>query len=327
MPIEAGHTPQQSNQEHDDPFPGKPLGDGLYEIDLNALGDDYVFFHPGMVDFDAEPTGSYPNEPITSKTELKPVDIVIFHDKWSLKPLREGFNQGRSSLTINARYFRERSFIPSINLNALRKKPNATVVRRVPAQLAQPVASLLIRYRWRPALFKAASNFLQLTNYVPFIFGKFFPDDITYESDDEYENAWQAFIKRLEPHDPIFTFDRRSLLSKLIALLTHGPFSHVATYLGDGNIWEIVTPSARVVPIEVYKDRSRYRVAAYRHYGYETMDRASQKADMMQLIGNVRYGYFGALLAGFKSYFGLHRESATPNGLILSGPLMFIAQV
>jgi hypothetical protein len=135
------------------------------------------------------------------------------------------------------------------------------------------------------------------------------------------------FIRQLEPHDPIFTFDRQSLLSKLIAVLTHGPFSHVATYLGDGKIWEIVTSGARVVPLEVYKGRGRYRVAAYRHYGYEKKDRATQQAELMQLVGNVRYGYFGAVFAGFKSYFRFHRESATPNGIILSGPLIFIEQV
>jgi hypothetical protein len=315
-----------STQQPDDPFPGKPLGGGLYEVDLNALGDDYVLFRPGMVDFDAEPVGSYPNEPITSTTELNPVDIVIFYDKWSLKPLSEGVNQW-AFVVDNKRALFSRAFVHSISLDVLRKKPNATVVRRVPAQLAEPVASLLIHCRWRPALFKAASNFLQLTNYMPFIFGKFFPDDVSYEADEEYENAWRVFIERLEPHDAIFTFDRQSFLSMLIALLTHGPFSHVATYLGDGNIWEIVTSGARVVQVEVYKGRGRHRVAAYRHYGHEKKDRATQKAELMQLVSNVRYGYFGALLAGFKSYFGFHRESATPNGIVLSGPLLFIGQV
>jgi hypothetical protein len=70
-----------SNQEPGAPFPGKPLRDGLYEVDLNALGDEYVLFRPGMVDFNAEPVGTYPNEPITSTTELKPIDVVVFYDK------------------------------------------------------------------------------------------------------------------------------------------------------------------------------------------------------------------------------------------------------
>ena len=196
----------------------------------------------------------------------------------------------------------------AITLIKLRAHPEAIAIRRIPPEFSDCVADFLMRYRWRPALFKAAVNFLQCTNYMPFLLGSFFPPDVEYVTDMEYDEAWRRMIAALEPHDLILTFDRTSSLSKIIALCTHGPFSHVATYVGEGKIWEIVTSGARVVPIEHYKDRHKYRVAAYRHFGHEPMTRDEQLADMMSVVGNVRYGYLGALWGGIKSYFGYHER-------------------
>lgn len=307
-----------------EPFPGKSLGNGLYEVDIEDL-NDAIWFRPGMPNFESDELETAPNEPITTSTVLKPVDVVIFYDRFSRYPLDGGCNQWAFVVDGNRALF-SRLLVHSISLAKLRKKSNAIAIRRIPHEFAPAVSNFLIRYRWRPALFKAAINFLQCTNYMPFLMGQFFPNDVVYENDEEYEEAWKTMMARLTPHDAIFTFDRTSLLSRFIALVTHGPFSHVATYIGEGNIWEIVTSGARIVPIETYKNRHKYRVAAYRHSGFEIKPRTEQLEEMKAMIGNVRYGYFGAIGAGIKSYFGMHRGSGSPNGLILGGPWTFITQ-
>lgn len=312
------------DKEHDEPFPGIPLGDGLYQMTDEDM-KEAILFRPGMPNFDSSDNVTAPSELITVDTVLKPVDVIIFYDDLSRNPVDGGYNQWAFVVDDQQALF-SRLFVHSIKLRDLRKNLNAVVIRRIPEGLAPMIANFLLRHRWRPALFKAAINFLQCTNYMPFIEGQFFPDDVSYDTDDQYERAWQRMVASLQPHDPIFTFDRTSHLSKLIAMVTHGPFSHVATYKEDGNIWEIVTSGARIVPLDTYKDRHRYRVAAYRHLGFEPTSREQQAAEMNADVGNVKYGYLGALGAGIKSYFGMHREAASPNGLILSGPLVFIAQ-
>jgi hypothetical protein len=293
------------SQEPDEPFPGKPLGNGLYEVDEEVLKDALIF-RPGIPDYDSKDFETVPTEPVTAETVLQPVDVVIFYDRWSRHPLSGGCNQW-AFVVDGERALFSRWLVHSMSLKRLRQNSSAIAIRRIPPELAEHVAAFLLRYRWRPALFKAAVNFLQFTNYMPFLTGKFFPDDVTYKDDAE-------------------TFDRTSFISKMIALLTHGPFSHVATYLGDGKIFEIVTSGARVVPIETYKGRHKYRVAAYRHYGHNAMTQQEYHEMMMSDVGSVRYGYLGAIGAGIRSYFGFHRESGSPNGIVLSGPLAFIEQ-
>ena len=296
------------NENGDDAFPGIPLGDGQFLVG-DEFFKDAVLFRPGMPDL-----GSYAGyeiaraEHVTCDTVLKPVDVVIFFDPHSKNPIDElGCNQWAFVVDEEKALF-SRRLVHAITLIKLRAHPEAIAIRRIPPEFSDCVADFLMRYRWRPALFKAAVNFLQCTNYMPFLSGSFFPPDVEYVTDMEYDEAWRRMIAALEPHDLILTFDRTSSLSKIIALCTHGPFSHVATYVGEGKIWEIVTSGARVVPIEHYKYRHKYRVAAYRHFGHEPMTRDEQLADMMSVVGNVRYGYLGALWGGIKSYFGYHRD-------------------
>jgi hypothetical protein len=312
----------QKTPDDESPFPGKPLGYGVYEVSEEDL-KDAVLFRPGSPNFEEMEVA--PHERITEQTVLKPVDVVIFYDRFSSHPLSGGCNQW-AFVVDDKRALFSRAIVHSISLSKLRKKPNAIAIRRIPEDFAAVVAQFLIRYRWRPPLFKAAINHLQCTNYTPFLTGKFFPDDVSYASDEEYEAAWQKMVASLQPHDAIFTYDRTHPMSKVIAKVTHGPFSHVATYIGDGKIWEIVTSGARIAPLETYKDRHHYRVAAYRHYGFEETPRDQQLVEMQEMVGNIDYGYIGAIGGGLMSYFGNHRDSATPNGLILSGPLFYIGQ-
>jgi hypothetical protein len=308
-----------------EPFPGKPLGNGLYEVDLNEM-DDLHIFQARAPGFRPEDGVRVEPEPIGLDTPLGPLDLILFYDKKSRIPMEDGVNQqGYVVDDEQALYLRGR--VRSIKLTELRKQGVALVVRGIHPALAPYVAQTLLRFRRNPIWFGFATNFLMCQNFAPFLTGEFFPPDPTYNDGAEYESAWQHFVSQIQPYDFILTFDRRSFLSKLIAKVTHGPFSHIAHYMGDGNIWEVVTSGTRIAPLEIYKGR-HYRVAAYRHTPGLLKSAEEADAQFKATAGRQGYNYFGAIQAGIRTFFGdRHYTTTTPNGIILSGPLTFISQV
>jgi hypothetical protein len=308
----------------DDPFPGVPIGDGYYIIDEKDL-KDAIIMRPGIPDFDCPDSEIVSSEQITPTTSLKPVDVIIFNDKYSPYPTDEsGCNQW-AFVVDDKRALYVRRVVRGIKLKDAHKLKNAIVIRRFPEALAPFLAPMLLRYRWRPSMFQVAINHLQMNQFLPFINGSFFPPDVTYTCNEEYDEAWRAMTSLLEPRDAIFTFDRNSIVSKIIAVTTHGPFSHCAVYAGNGVISEVVTSGTRMVPIETYKGR-HYRVAAYRHYGKSPNTIEEMLQEMKATDGQTGYDYLGALKAGVKALFGRHQDAYTPNSHILSGYLTFIAQ-
>jgi hypothetical protein len=308
----------------DEPFPGKPLGDGLYEISDEEL-KNWTIFRPGIPHHHEDESSTLPSERVTKDTQFALMDIIIFFDWVSLTPVDEsGCNQW--AFVVNdkeALYIRGK--VHSITLSEAYKLDSVTVIHRFPVEVAKFIAPFLLKYRNNLMMFQICVNHLQCNNLAPFIYGGFFPPDTSYESDEEYEQAWQHLIGSLQPRDAIFTFDRRSLLSKAIAKFTHGPFSHCAVYAGEGIIHEIVTSGTRMISIDVYKGR-HYRVAVYRHYGKPPDTVEEMLEGMRREDGRTGYSYFGALLAGIKAFRGKHVEAMAPNSLILAGPLAFITQ-
>ncbi|QIO32313.1 hypothetical protein [Bradyrhizobium sp. 1(2017)] len=287
---------------------------------------DAIFIQPGIRDPNDPRYERIEPEKITPNTVLKPLDIVLYFDKRSKILMQEGVNQ-QAYVIDDKRALFLRGIVGSISLEELKLKPEALVVRGVPDPIAPYVAKMLLKYRWRPTMFGFATNFIQMHNYAPFLSGELFPPDVSYTTDDEYFEQWSRFERALEPDDALFTFDRQSLLSKVIALGTHGPFSHVAHYIGDKNIWEVVTTGTRIVPLDTYRSR-RYRVAAYRNYGHRYVSHEESMAHFTATAGKPGYNYAGAFLAGVRTFFGdKHRSPTTPNGIILSGALTFIDQV
>jgi len=303
--------------------------DGPKFGDLVIADDDMqnvVIIRPGQRDPDDTNHARTEPERINADTLLAPLDIVLFYDKQAKTPVDQGVNQ-QAFVVDDKRALYQRCLIRSISLAALRSKSEAIVVRGVPYQVAPYVAKMLLRYRWRPNMFNFATNFIRAHNYGPFIRGNLFPDDVSYQYDDEYEVAWSRFVQNLEPHDYLLTFDRASLLSRIIAIGTLGPFSHIASYMGDGNIWEVVTTGTRIVPLETYKSR-RYRVAAYRNYGHSFVTKEEAMAHYEKTAGMPGYNYVGAFKAGVRTFLGDRtRSPTTPNGIILGGLLAFIDQV
>lgn len=311
--------------DDDDQFPGEYMGDDLYRISKEDLAE-FTIIQAAFPRPDLPGAVAPTIDPVTPDTELKPLDIVMFYDRFSKNAEQDGVNE-QAYVVDERRALYQRGIIRTISLKQLRNMPNASIVRIVPEPLAPYVARMLLRYRWRPTMFRFAINFLKCSNYGPFLHGSFFPPDTSYVSDEQYEDAWSHFVSTLEPHDYLLTFDRTSLLSTIIAKGTHGPFSHIASYIGDGKLWEVVTSGTRIVPVETYKGR-HYRVAAYRNYGVPFISNEEAMAHFAKTAGRPGYNYVGAFKAGVKTFFGDKYEVATtPNGIILEGPLTLIGQV
>jgi hypothetical protein len=304
-------------------FPGKPLGNGYNEVTAEEM-KDWVVFRPEIPDPDGD-TGELPHERVKKSTTFSLLDIIIFFDWASTSPVdASGCNQWAFVVDENqALYIRGK--VRSVPLGDVHKLDNATVIHRIPEALGKLVAPILLKYKNNPMMFQIVINHMQCNNFVPIIFDEFFPPDVRYATNEEYEAAWQQMVASLEPRDLIFTFNRKSFVSKIIATFTHGPFSHCAVHAEDGVISEIVTSGTRMVHIDIYKGRE-FRVAVFRHYGKAPDAKEEMLARMRAEDGRSGYSYFGAIQAGLRAYLGNHIDAMAPNSIILSGALSFIAQ-
>src|ERR1700730_1385812 len=85
-------------------------------------------------------------------------------------------------------------------------------------------------------------------------------------SDEEFNRKWQKFLTLLEVADLIMLIDTTSIVSKAIAAIDHGVWSHIATYTGNRMIIEATTKGVVERSIDVYR-LPHYRVGLYRPIG------------------------------------------------------------
>jgi hypothetical protein len=204
------------------------------------------------------------------------------------------------------------------------------VMRFSKPEFASQIAVYFRIYRNSPSYFEAGLKALRNGNMQPFIECRLFPQRPFYIDDNDYNERWTIFVNSLKPGDAIYTVDTKSSLSRFIAWATHGTWSHVAWYTGDGMIWESITSGIRNVSIEVYKQR-RYWLGAYRHI--ELMDAALSEDHLDGLARNDtrfrrdRYNYSCAIYYGFRSFIGDHSHNLVPNSAMFQGHLVRVALV
>lgn len=123
---------------------------------------------------------------------------------------------------------------------------------------------------------------------------------------------WNELKRAIQKGDLLFTFDSKSLSSKLISWVDNGPWSHCATCSGDGTVIEAITSGMVERPIDSYAP-SRYRLGLYR------LRRGTFDADKMIAFSRAQlgkpYNYRGALRAGFEKLTNRRRTVPTPNDL------------
>jgi hypothetical protein len=145
----------------------------------------------------------------------------------------------------------------------------------------------------------------------------------------EFEQKWQEFVSLLRPGDLIQSVDTRSLVSRVIAAVDHGVWSHVTTYIGDGQVFEATTSGVVEQSIEAYRS-PRFRLGVYRPPAT-----ASQTdtliAALRSQIGKP-YAYRKVLTVALRKLLnqepsaGKHRHRVTPNELVImyDFPLIYV---
>jgi cell wall-associated NlpC family hydrolase len=92
------------------------------------------------------------------------------------------------------------------------------------------------------------------------------PKFTEYNSDEEYKYAWNRVIPKMSKGDLISTFNSNSMISKIIAKIDKGSWSHSAIYIGDYKIAEAISRGVVRRDINVYKSRNIH-IGIYRPYG------------------------------------------------------------
>jgi hypothetical protein len=153
------------------------------------------------------------------------------------------------------------------------------------------------------------------------------PKLTTWKSDEEYEAAWNSLITKIEKADLIVTFNEKSLISRFIASLDKGSWSHSATYVGNGYITEAVRHGVVIRPLEVYK-RKHVHIGIYRLRDVSTEVKEKVIMTTLAHVGS-RYNYAGVIRLGLKLLLGLDLAvskpgNITPNGLIYTGAVYLV---
>jgi hypothetical protein len=263
--------------------------------------------------------------------EVHPADLLLYFDPSSPKPVDDGVNQvaiiidERHALLVEPGSAQE---LPLSNLGKLQNVHFRHVIED--PNTADSVVDYLTRHRKNPAYLEAGFLAYQQQNFRFFADGPF-PERPHYVDQASYDAAWQTFEAALEPHDCILTTCRTSITSRLIAWATDGPWSHCATYLGEGKIWESVTSGIRQASLNVYHGR-QYWIAAYRHVQFYKNPPSIQQTrkSVMQASAQYKqgYNYRMALWYGLRAFAGRHAEArGVPNSMILQGSYVLVAHV
>jgi hypothetical protein len=263
-----------------------------------------------------------------------PGNVVLFQDPHPKSPVKDGFNQVGVVLPDLRVLFVRSGRAVEFPLEELARLPAAVLALKPPG-VTEQAARFFNHHRRNSRIVALGLQALEAGNYGVFHSLDIVPVFRGVPSQQEYESAWEALMRKLEVGDLVFVFEQRSLIDRLIARLDHGPWSHVATYTGDGRIVEAV-PGKGVVErgLDVYKDRY-IRLGVYRAPSSSPEMRLEVVAGIRALLGR-GYGYRKVLRLGLAKLVArvLKGDSAhwveagvTPNDLIYSGRLVLIGHV
>lgn len=153
------------------------------------------------------------------------------------------------------------------------------------------------------------------------------PDMNASNSSPDYDEQWTSLLTLASTGDCVFTRRTDSRLSRLIARIDDGSWSHVVSYGHDGWIADVGRgPGDLLVRIDEYRSRD-IRVGLYRRY--ELLDRMTNKAAYLNLLSGLaspNYNLSSAIMAGVRAKLMIG-DLGTPNGLIYRGCLYPVAFV
>jgi hypothetical protein len=154
-------------------------------------------------------------------------------------------------------------------------------------------------------------------------------------SRDEFEQRWEQLLLLVRPTDLIMVIDTSSFISRAIAAVDQGVWSHVGGYVGNGNIIEANLAGVVERPLTVYRSQ-RYRIGLYRVKSIigneDPLENAKQAESFVAFLrGQVgaRYGYLKVLRLGVTKIFGLgwkrrSEHDISPNEMAIFLPLQLV---
>lgn len=193
--------------------------------------------------------------------------------------------------------------------------------------IGEQVGAYFKKYRFDPFAIYGGKTALFHGNPDIFIRGELRPIYPKYNSQAHRDEAWEKFKSSLKPGDRIVTFDHSSVISHIIAWATRGPWSHLAIYLGDGQISEFVTSGLREVSLEIYRSPN-YSLGSYRYI--DLVDKELTREEVLATsccdpTPGMTYDYVGAITASWHAFNGDFVKGVVPNSMMYLGTVTLVA--
>lgn len=138
-------------------------------------------------------------------------------------------------------------------------------------------------------------------------------------TESEWTQRWQRLSNVLQKFDTIQVFDEASRISRFVAALDRGSWSHTAIYSGDGQVIEAITSGVTERSLDVYR-RPGIRIGVYRMAAPAAGNVDEAISHARQSIGDA-YGWAHLLEKGVQLLLHLHpdpeRFIPSPNDLIV----------
>lgn len=145
---------------------------------------------------------------------------------------------------------------------------------------------------------------------------------LNYKNLKNKDESWVKFTELAQEGDFLFTFDSRSLISKIISKIDRGPWSHVAICIGNNKIVEATTNGVIESDISVYES-DKYHVGLYRPETSSEENKLLAITEAKLKIG-AKYNYKGAIMAGIQKRLGIMNRVPTPNDLAVFPKLKLV---
>lgn len=261
---------------------------------------------------------------------FEPGTTIIFLDKKTKQPPDEsGCNQIGVLLTNRKILFVRNRRVKELGLAQL----NSSRALALPFKSAEFAKSFLEYFETNKGnshLFTAGLKALNAKNDAFFSSPIIMPQLKKYDSDEAYEEAWNNLLPQMQKADLVCTFNEKSLISRFIASLDKGIWSHSALYMGDGQISEAIAQGLVIGDIATYKSKDVH-IGIYRHFEM-TPQRAEAVIQGALLHIGKGYAYRKAIRLGLRLVLGLKLDPSkagdvTPNGLVYSGGVRLVAHI
>ena len=258
----------------------------------------------------------------TIKSEL-PGCLILFFDKKTKKPPgpKTGCNQTGVLISEQTILYCRNRKIDHIEIDDLTGS-KVKILGLKDKTKTDKIINYFKKSKSNYRLFKLGVRALMHHNMKVFDDPYIMPKLRKYGSEDKYQKNWDRVYSKLQKFDCILTYNSKSLISKVIASIDKGSWSHTGIYVGNGEILELISKGVVKRNIDVYRNK-------HIHLGvYRTIETNNDIGEILDIFSvetlGLKYGYHQALILGIRTLLGLTEDKfsptdLTPNGLIYSG--------